>query len=193
LSEIEQRDYPAAARWLEEARAMDCKHSQVLLLLELYCGAVLPEYDMLETAERILSRNDLPMNYTSLALGVKGDKLLEQGHWAEAEAIADRILVLEEKPYARSVKWITSLRRGDQAEAQRHISFTEKQMPKPLFHSDVAGGLLLLGRRTEAMEELRKAVAAGFRVFPTKSAISQLATSEDFAAYCRQQEDGACP
>jgi len=187
LEKQENPDCIAAECWVRKAKALDCKDAEILLLLELSFAGILEDYGKEETIERMLSRNDLPMNYTSQALCAKAGLLAGYGQWDDAEAIADRVLCIEEQPAARFIKWVACSERGNETLARKHLDVMKRQSPATTYYYFLAGGMLMLDRREEAMDGLYQGIQAGLKVGNTGSPIGELYRSEDFAAYCRER------
>ena len=152
------QNLPVASQWLKRARQADCEDVP-LLGLELFLSEHLTEYDTEEVAGRILARNDLPMQTTRDALLVDGRRFLKQQQWTEAQAVADRILAVEENPQARWIRWVTAIVSGDDARAQTQLSIAGAKMPDAAMRGFVALGWLYMGdteRATQVLQEARK-------------------------------------
>ena len=96
-------DYSAAHDWVQKAKQADCANEQMLLMMELVLSTRLAEYNQAQIVERILSRNDLPMQFTREALLCKGGLLVNQHRWNQARRIAERILSIEDNEHARKL------------------------------------------------------------------------------------------
>lgn len=179
-------DYEAATRWLERAKQENCKNQEMLLLLELFTK--LSEDQGSETViEEILSRNDLPTEFTRQALSNKAWQLAEKRQWCEAEKIADIILSVEEDVDGRLIKWVGCLARGDDKRAQGHLQEAEGRLPDAVLNLLVAQGWLFLGEVGRAMEWLSKAEKGGIRASELRSRIGDLARSEEYERYCARR------
>lgn len=152
------RNLQAASQWLKRARQADCEDAP-LLGLELFLSEHLAEYNTEEVTARILARNDLPMQTTRDALLAEGRRFLKQQRWTEAEAVADRILAVEENPQARWIGWVTAIINGDDARAQTQLSIASGKMSDAALRGFVALGWLYMGdteRATQVLQEARK-------------------------------------
>jgi len=154
------RNLQAASQWLKRARQADCQDAS-LLGLELFLSEHLGEYDTEEITRRILSRNDLPMQTTRDALLTEGRRFLKQQRWTEAEAVADRILLVEENPQARWIRWVTAIVSGDDARAQTQLLIAGGKMPDAAMRGFVALGWLYMGDTERASQVLQDAHAEG--------------------------------
>ncbi len=154
------RNLQAANQWLKRARQADCEDAS-LLGLELFLSEHLAEYDTEEVVTHILARNDLPMQTTRDALLTDGRRLLKQQRWTEAEAVADRILAVEENPQARWIKWVTAIINGDDARAQTQLAIAGRKMPDAAMRGFVALGWLYMGDAERASQVLQEARAEG--------------------------------
>ena len=67
-------------------------NNHVLLPLKLYLSEHLGLYNKRAIIDEMLSRNDLPGEYTRGALLDKAAILLKEKNWSEAEQIADQML-----------------------------------------------------------------------------------------------------
>lgn len=184
-----REDWESVAGWIRTARENGCSNSQMLLWMELTLGNFLAEYDEWEIAEQILSRNDLPSDFTVSALTTKSHIFMERRRWSEAEAIADRILSIEEQPAARIVKWAVYMAAGEQMQAEKQLSFARRKLSADDVDARLAFGWLALGRAKEAMEHLRRCNPDRFRMRQRKGCLGQLARSAEFSAYCAGRAD----
>jgi hypothetical protein len=160
------QDLLAARQWLENAGQVDCKDAHLLLGLELFLSEHLEEYDTQQVVERILSRNDLPMQTTRNALLVHGRGLLKQRRWSEAQVVADRILSVEENPQARWIRWVKATTDGDDDYARTQLSIAQGKMSVAALGGFVALGWFYMGDKERAKQVLREAGAdgAGFAI-----------------------------
>jgi hypothetical protein len=154
------QNLPAASQWPKMARQADCEDTP-LLGLELFLSEHLAEYDTEEIVTRILARNDLPMQTTRDALLARANRFLKQQHWPEAQAIADRILAVEENPQARWIRWITAMIDGDDARAQVQLSIAQSKMSDAALRGFVALGWLYMGDEERAKQVLQEAHSQG--------------------------------
>lgn len=181
-------DCIAIKGWIDRAEELDCTDRQLLLILKFICSNYFPEYDIKQVIEEMLACKYLPMEYSRAALVEKADILLSEKRWEEAEEIADHLLGVKEDPSARIIKWILSLQRSDKRRAAIHFAKSQGNLPDPVYFSQVGQGYLYLGRDSEAMEWLYKAVKGGMQWRMEKeSLIGYILQSEKFAAYCRER------
>lgn len=178
-------DFIAVKGWIDLAEELDCKDSQLLLILKFACGMHFPEYDIKQIVEEMIACKYLPMEYSRAALVEKADSLFAEKRWDEAEQIADHLLCVKEDSHARVFKWIASLQRTDHAQAEIHFSKTYENFPEHLHSAMIGQGYLYLGRDYEAMEWLYKAVQGGLQ-WPTQkqSPVGDMLQSNKFAEYC---------
>jgi hypothetical protein len=155
------RNLEAANEWLKYAVGAGCEDAPSLLSLELFLSEHLEEYDTPEVVGRILARNDLPMQITRDALLAEGCRFLKQQRWAEAEAVADSILAIEENSQARWIKWVTAIVSGAEAEARRQLSIAGGKMSDAALRGFVVLGWLYIGDRDRAARLLQEARSQG--------------------------------
>ena len=183
----ENPDCAAAVDWISKAESSDCTDTETLLNVKLQISCVRSDYDRAQVVQELLSRNDLPMGYTSAALLENAAMLLEEHKWAEAEAIADKVLYVEEHPFARVIKWLVCLARDDRTAAEKHQSIMKHKFPPPLYYYCLADGLLTLERKAEAMEALHQGLSAGLTADRLRGPLKQLHESGEFAAWCGER------
>lgn len=87
---------------MRKARLLNCLNEPLLLWLEaVLCDCIQPDQnETIITA--ILSRNDLPMSYTQMALIRHAEFYLRSQDWDRAEAICDRIYYVDK---SQAVEW----------------------------------------------------------------------------------------
>jgi tetratricopeptide (TPR) repeat protein len=154
-------DVHAAFEWIKKAKDMDCKNPESLLKLELMISDTLDQIDTEQVIEQILSRNDLPGDYTKDALQVRMEIFLRDKKWDAAEEIADRILSVEEDSHARATKWVVAAARGNNDQAQMHFKKINNNVPPVLFHANLAMGWYHLGQMDKAREHLTQCIKNG--------------------------------
>jgi len=154
-------DAHAAFEWIKKAKQMNCKNMEVLLKLELTIGRVIDQIDTEKVLEQILSRNDLPSDYTKEALMVWIEFFLRNKKWDDAEKIADRILSIEELPYARMAKWVVTTAKGNNDLAQAHFKKIGKNVPPHVLYVNLAMGWHHLGQMDKAKEMLEQCIKNG--------------------------------
>ena len=185
---MERQDDPgciAIKGWIDLAEELDCKDNQLLLILKFVCSMHFPEYDIQQIVEEMINCKYLPMEYSRAALVEKGDILLGEKRWEDAELIADHLLCVKEDSHARLIKWIVSLQRGDHGHAEIHFAKSKGVMPEHLHSVMIGQGYLYLGRDDEAMEWLYKAVKGGLQwPMQKESPVGRMLKSEKFAVYC---------
>lgn len=186
-------DLDAAKAWLERGQQQGVKNPEKLLALELHlCHEY--GYETNGVVERILSRNDLPMQITRKALETKAYRLLAQDEWPEAEKIAQRMLSIEDSAEIRLLSWIVSMANGQKDQAQKHFEkaqhlWSVNNLPEQAFNMTVAQGYLILGHQKDAMDWMYSSEREGPWLHRLKSRIGNLARSEKYSVYCREREN----
>lgn len=192
MAQFEMKENPdgvTAAEWIKKAEALECKDVEILLDIKRSMSNVLDEYDKEEIVEQILSRNDLPGDHTRSALFEKARFFLQQGLWKEAEAIADRILYLEENFLAHFIKGSACLGGGDELDGKKHFEKMKRLVPAQTYYFFYVSGMLELGRRAEAMAGLYQGVKSGLKINDLNVPyLGELYRSQEYAAYCRERE-----
>ena len=177
-------DIHSVERWVREAKDKGYKNQELLLHLELILSNFLEEYDDKAIIEEILSRNDLAMETSLYALIEKAGLYLEARSWEQAEAIADRILGIQEQVDAQLVKWTVCMKNGDHAGAKIHFNKAKTLLPEDRFNIVAAKHWLILGRKEKAMQFLYAGGQDGFRIRESKSQLGRLANSDEFRKFC---------
>jgi len=154
-------DAQAAFDWIIKARNMNCKNQESLLKLELMISGAIDQIEAERVIEQILSRNDLPSDYTKDALRARTQILLKNKKWLDAENIADRILSIEENPYARMTKWVVAMANGNNDLAQMHLKKLSENIPPHISHINMAIGWYHLGQIDKTKELLAKCIKDG--------------------------------
>jgi len=154
-------DARAAFEWIKKAKQMDCKNPESLLKLELMIGHAIDQIDTKQVIEQILSRNDLPGDYTKEALTARAEIFLKDKKWDDAEKIADRILLIEEDPYARATKWVVAEAKGNNEQAQMHFKKIGNNVPPAVLHINLAMGWYHLDRIDKTKEQLAQCMKDG--------------------------------
>lgn len=178
------QEWPAVTYWIKLAKRRDYKKPQMLLRMELLLADFLEDYDEYELMEQILARNDLPGEWTTTALTSKAHFLMERGRWNEAEALANRILAIEDHAGANLIKWTVCLSREEDVEATMHLAAAQKKLSPHSIGVHLALGWWRLGRVDKAMEYLCKCDLDKYRVREWRGPLGELARSAEFAAYC---------
>lgn len=154
-------DAHAAFEWIKKARDMNCKNQESLLKLELMVSDAIDRIETEHVIEQILSRNDLPSDYTKDALMARTEILLKNKKWLDAEKIADRILSIEEDPYARTTKWVVAMANGNNDLAQMHFKKISDNIPPHVLHVNLAIGWYHLGQIDKTKELLAQCMKDG--------------------------------
>lgn len=170
----------ASKKWLEQAKEKQAKRQELLLGLELYLSKTSPEYNMAELIETILARNDLPMTFSRDALTTKAELFLQNRQFGPARQLADRILYLEEHPFARWVKWVTAFAQGDEEDADLHIKKVKDKWPDALLLSMKALGWFYIGNITQTLKLMRQAENAGAKFEYISNQLAVLANSDEY-------------
>jgi len=150
----------ALKKWIEQAKKIQAKRQELLLSLELYLSERSLEYDAAEIIEAILARNDLPMDFSRHALLEKAKLFLQAHQWDRASQLADRILDLEELPFARWIKWV------DATDA--------------FLLSMTALGWFYVGDITQTMKLMHQAENTGAKFEYISNQLTKLANSDEY-------------
>ncbi len=170
----------ASKKWVEHAKNTQAKRQELLLGLELCLSDTFSEYDTAELVEAILARNDLPMDFSRSALTRKADLLLQNRQWGHAGQFADKILDLEEHPFARWVKWVASMAQGNEDDAELHIEKAKGKWPDAFLLSMTALGWFYMGNITQTMELMRQAENSGAKFEYISNELVTLANSVEY-------------
>ena len=154
-------DVRAAFDWIKKAKQMNCKNTESLLKLELMIGDTVDQIDTEQVVEQILARNDLPGDYTKAALVTRAELFLKEKKWDAAEKIADRILLIEEYPYARMIKWVVATASGNNDQAQMNFEKIGNNVTPTDLYINLALGWYYLGRMDKAKEQLAQCIKNG--------------------------------
>lgn len=181
-----KQDLEAARKWIRVANEKGCRNPEMLLMLKLLISAREGCEDE-NVINEILARNDLSGGFTRTALFCRAWKLAEKKQWSDAEAIADKILGIEEQVDARIIKWMCCLVRGDEGESQAHFRRAQKQMSDGWFKIMAASGWLCMGNEDKAIELLYQAQKEKVVLQESKSPIGALFHSQRYKEFCERR------
>ncbi len=187
--ELMNGNLDAAHNWIKLAEDKNYKNPEHLLLVKLLLSDYHPEYDKRKITEQVLSRNDLPMTITHLALINKAFILLEEKENEEAEKTADRILGICEDPCARIVKWAICLVNNKSLEAEIHLKKARQKRPPRLLNPLIAQACLCTGDIDAAMEWLYQAGELDYKITASNSPVGRLSRSQQFQDFCRERQN----
>ena len=77
------------------------------------------------------------------------------------DRVADKILLVEENPQARWIRWVTAIVSGDDARAQTQLLIAGGKMPDAAMRGFVALGWLYMGDSERASQVLQEARSQG--------------------------------
>ncbi len=120
------------------------------------------------------------MDFSRTALTGKAGQFLKNRQWAPARQLADRILDLEEEPFARWVKWVTAIAQGDEEDADLQIKKAKDKRPDARLFSMKAHGWFCIGDITQTMKFMRQAENAGAKLEHVSSQLAVLAKSSEY-------------
>ncbi|MCK5565138.1 MAG: hypothetical protein KAJ07_07810 [Planctomycetes bacterium] len=163
-------DPEAAYGWIQKARQLECKNLQKLLKLELLISNDITAVDLEQVIEQILSRNDLTGEYSQAALCAKAALCLMNRDWNSADALADRVLVIEELAWMRMVKWTTASATDDKVLASMQQLKIEKAATKADELFLLSLGKHFLGDIENAKADFKAAVKQGAQLSYEKMA-----------------------
>lgn len=174
-------------RWIIKAEEGGYKNPEMTLYLKLFLSDHFDKYDSRTVAEEILSRNDLPSPASLAALSVKADAHLEEGRWEQAGEIADRILLVQEYPKARFIKWIVHGVMGAVAESEENLRLFKSKMRGDSFNMLFGYGSLLMGRKEAAMEAFSRCDEAIIsKARGAKGSLGDFLRSQEYRDHCRE-------
>ncbi len=156
-------DISAADGWIHKAKELECKNPELLLRLELMLSDVIEEYDTEQIIDEILSRNDLPMEYTRTALIVRVERLPGGRLWDEADEILDKMLCIEKNYEICFPKWVTCMAKGEHVQAEIYMEKMKGKVPEGQLRVRLATGWIYLGDKGRAMQCLKMAEQAGMK------------------------------
>ncbi len=186
--ELVDGNFDAAHNWIKLAEDGNYKNPENLLFVKLLLSDYHPEYDKRKVTEQVLSRNDLPMTVTHLALINKAFTLLEENRNADAERVADRILGVSEDPCARVIKWALCLVNNRAELAETHLLKARQKRPAKLLNPLIAQACLCIGDNEAAMDWLYQAGELDYKIAASNSPIGNLYRSQQFQDYCRERQ-----
>lgn len=153
----QNNNLPAAERWLQIADEQGTVNRHLLYAVKLVLSEHGQSYDKAAIIDEMLSRNDLPGEYTRDAMLGKAAILLKQKNWTEAERLADHILKIEEIPHAIWVKWVAAAANSRDGEARRLLQELLAKGASGQMYCMIALGWQYLANRREAMLALHEA------------------------------------
>lgn len=174
------RNTESARHWYEYAQEHGIKNKEMLLPIKLYLAGQDNDPGKREILDEILGRNDLPMEFSRGALMDKAALLLKEKQWAQAEAIADRVLSIEDVSNATWVKWVTARQKHNDAAAADWEKQLFKQAGDGYAQLLIAMGWLYIGERHKAMLALRRAEKNVKNIEQFDKDLAELAQSSEY-------------
>jgi hypothetical protein len=178
--ELSNRNYEQAKTWLEDAKRSQAKNPEQLLYLELYLSQRFQEYNTEDILNRILERNDLPGAFTRQALVISAELHLEKHQWASADQIAEKILAVEEYPFARWIKWVIAIAAGRGREAEDILRQLGGMWQEAYLNKMKAFGWYYAGDIEQTYKYMELAEKGGIDLENAGKPISELAKSEGY-------------
>ena len=172
--------YEASKKWVEEAKELQTARPELLLGLELYLSDKLRDYDKADVIKRILARDDLPMDFSRAALLGKAGMLLESHQLGQAEELAEKILAVEEQPFARWIKWVVAISSGSEESGSLHIKKMKDKWPGWMMLSMMALGWYYVGDIKQTMKIMLEAEKAGAKFEKIDNELVRLANSKEY-------------
>ena len=179
------KDLESGKRWIRITEENNCRNPEMLLFLKLLIS-VREGQENESIMDEIIARNDLPVNYSQVALFSKAWKLAERRQWEKAEEIADKILQIEEQVDARFIKWMCCMVKGNQSDANTHLE-EAKKLSDNSFHLFTAQGWLNMDNQQEAMKSLYQAQKSGVMLKESRSPLGSLFYSQRYREFCEGQ------
>lgn len=155
-------DIDRALAW--QRRARECpglRNPDGLLLLELSLSNHAPNLNICRIIESILSRNDLSMDQTRIALIMKAQVDLKAGRWNDAGLTAEQLLAISEVPLAHWILWVAYSGLQETDFAAYEFQQLSANTLGPLYDAIIASGHLYLGDSNRCQEYLLKCRQAG--------------------------------
>ncbi|MBI9017160.1 MAG: hypothetical protein JEZ07_07865 [Phycisphaerae bacterium] len=156
------RDMDLAKQLIDIGMAEGKSNQEHVLYFMIWLAEYVDGIDEEAAIEDMLSRNDVPVNYTELALIEKADLHMQKQQWDQAEKLADRVLGIHHSDSAHWVKWICNSATENQAQAQKHFEIFAKSPNKSNFLYMISQGWYYLGQYEQAYEDLQKALQGGY-------------------------------
>jgi tetratricopeptide (TPR) repeat protein len=179
--EIQQEnDLDAAKYYLTLGNDRGKSNVEMLLPVKLFLSNHFTEYVKEQILDEVLSRNDLPHEFSRGALLDRAALYLKDNKWKEAEEIADRVLAIEDIPNAYWIKWVTAIVRGEKEKAAKFHEKLKKQAGKGYAQVLVALGWLYMGDRHKAMVELHKAESLVSNIEMFDKELAELTKSAEY-------------
>jgi hypothetical protein len=156
-----QKDPAAADRWIRTAEATNCRYQEELLYLKLLLADHVPSYNAGRIIEEIMTRSDMPMEYSRAARLVQAELWIRRQEWQKADELLDAMLKIESVPQLHIYKWMTSMALVRSKQADENLLAARKGLSSPRFLFYEALGWHYLGREDLAKELLGQALGAG--------------------------------
>jgi tetratricopeptide (TPR) repeat protein len=155
-------DLERGAGWLGRAKEHpDLRNPAGLLLLELSLCHHIPELDSDRVIESILSRNDLSMDLTQLAMLAKAQLDLRAGRWDDALQITEKLLAINEIPLAHWILWVAYSALQERELAEQEFRRLSAKTLGPLYEAVIASGYHYLGDVNRCRDHLLECRKAG--------------------------------
>lgn len=170
VMEYRENNLDRAKEWLEKGKRCPQKNPESLLWLELNLADLQDKYNTQALITKILSRNDLSMNCSRMALATQAELFLRARKWNDADAVLERIFRVEDIPGIRWMKWTIAKARGNEAEAEKQLRLAKTKGYKGVGNINLALGWYYLGDIEKTRQNLAKAQQDGL----TKQRITQI-------------------
>ncbi len=117
LAENDAHNFSESRSWILKAKEGNCSDQDFLLLPELMISISTNNIDYL-IVDEIISRNDLPMQFSTMAYCLKCSHLFFTGELEDAHTIATKILDIQDYYGAHFVRWVYEAKKGNSSDAQ---------------------------------------------------------------------------
>jgi hypothetical protein len=123
LLALETGDVELAKTCLQQGRQLGTEEAGMLEMLEFFLvGRTEPPEKMIQFAQQLSERSDLPARVSKLVLIEVLWVDMLQKRWEAAAAKADRLLAVANTPEAEAALWAMACQRGNERAAEDHLS-----------------------------------------------------------------------
>ncbi len=164
LAENNAGNFSKSKQWILKAKEENCLDQDFLLLPELTLSISEQNIDY-KIVDDIISHNDLPMQFSTLAYWLKCEQLIFSEELEEANVIAIKVLDIQDYYTAHFIRWIYVAKKGNSSQAslllkQAIASAKKRGLRDDIIMLLIVQGFVFLEDFSSACDYLREIDAA---------------------------------
>ncbi len=167
LAENNAENFSESRQWILRAKQENCLDQDFLLLPELTLSIAEQNIDY-KIVDEIISRNNLPMQFSTLAYWLKCEQLIFSEELEEANTIATKVLDIQDYYTAFFIRWIYEAKKGNASQAalllkQAIASAKKRGLRDDIITLLIVQGFVFLEDFSSACDYLREIDAANIK------------------------------